>query len=264
MPDQARQALSFGPAASEYDARRPSYPPAVLRWALGAAPRRVLDLGAGTGILTRVLLALGHDVVAVEPDAAMRAQLLAASPAASPAAGRGVEALAGSAEAIPLPDESVDAVTVGQAYHWFNREKAHPEIARVLRPGGVFAPVWNIRDESVPWVARLTGITDGPRPRRPGDDPLDQLDLFIQPMGDRSYGPLFGPCFGPVARHVERSARSMTADELVALMRTRSYYITATPDGRAEIDNAIRALTAELPETFDLPYVTAVYRAERR
>jgi SAM-dependent methyltransferase len=247
------QALSFGPAAQEYDARRPGYPEAALEWALGPAPRHVVDLGAGTGILSRVLARLGHEVTAVEPDEAMRARLVATSSVA--------RALAGSAEAIPLPDGSADAVTAGQAYHWFDPERAHPEIARVLRPGGVFVPVWNIRDESVPWVARLSEIADEARLRRAADD---RLDDYVEPMNDRSYGALFGALFSPVERRVFHHAVPMTADGLVALMSTRSYYLTAPPEKRAAIERAIRDLAADLPEAFELPYVTAVYRAQRR
>jgi SAM-dependent methyltransferase len=247
------QALSFGPAANEYDARRPGYPEAAVAWATGGTRLDVVDLGAGTGILSRVLLRLGHRVTAVEPDGAMRARLVATSPVE--------RALPGTAEAVPLPDESVDAVTAGQAYHWFDRERAHPEIARVLRPGGVFAPIWNIRDESVPWVARLSEIVDEVRGYGGGD----QLNGdFVAPMDDRAYGPLFGSLFSPVQRRVFRHSVPMTADGLVGLVSTRSYYLTATPDERAGIERAVRDLAAELPGTFDVPYVTAVYRATRR
>src|SRR5262245_61990756 len=138
MTTQDYRGLSFGPAADRYDQARPSYPPAALTWALGTEVRRVVDLGAGTGILTRVLVDLGHEVVPVEPDAGMRRRLADVTP--------GTQAVDGTAERIPLPDASVDAVVAGQAYHWFDTERAHPEIARVLRPGGVFAPLWNIRD----------------------------------------------------------------------------------------------------------------------
>jgi SAM-dependent methyltransferase len=255
MTDPQSQALSFGPTAGEYDARRPTYPPPALQWALGIEPLRVLDLGAGTGILTRVLAGLGHRVSAVEPDPAMRERLLAATP--------GADALAGSAEAIPLPDGSVDAVVAGQAYHWFDKPRAHPEIARVLVPDGVFVPIWNMRDESVPWVADLTEITYATGEPRPEQG--DWLDgEFVAPMDDRVLGEVFGPLFGPVERRVFRHSTRMTADGLVGLMRTRSYYITADAPTQARIEQGILELTSRLPEAFELPYVTAAYRARRR
>jgi SAM-dependent methyltransferase len=237
------QGLSFGPAAELYDRVRPSYPPAALRWQIGPAGRRVLDLGAGTGILTRVLRDLGHEVLPVEPDEAMRTRLAASTP--------GVTALAGSAERIPLPDGSVGAVVAGQAYHWFDLAPAHREIARVLVPGGVFAPLWNIRDESVPWVAALSEIADGAG-RADGGVHNGWLEHD------------FGPEFGPIERELFPHEVPMTADGLVQLVASRSYYITATPDRRAAVDAQVRELAAGLPETFPLPYVTVAYRSHRR
>jgi SAM-dependent methyltransferase len=233
-------ALSFGPAADRYDEHRPSYPPAALTWALGTEPCRVVDLGAGTGILTRVLLALGHDVVPVEPDEAMRRRLAEATPGARP--------VAGTAEEIPLPDASVDAVVAGQAYHWFDTGRAHLEIARVLRDGGVFVPVWNIRDESVPWVARLTAIVDDRQAG--GHEGL---------LGDADFGPRFGPVTAKTFRHQV----PMTAEGLVALISTRSYFLVAPPERQAELVRQVRELAAGLPETFPLPYDTYVYRTRR-
>ncbi|HEY1178985.1 MAG TPA: class I SAM-dependent methyltransferase, partial [Phytomonospora sp.] len=143
MTADDRYALSFGQAADAYDAIRPTYPREAVTWALGAKPVTVADLGAGTGILSRLLADEGHHVIAVDPDEQMLDALRAKSPAVA-------DARTGDAEHIPLADGSVDAVTAGQAYHWFDPERAHPEIARVLRPGGVFVPIWNIRDGSVP------------------------------------------------------------------------------------------------------------------
>jgi SAM-dependent methyltransferase len=231
------QGLSFGSAAELYDRIRPTYPPAAVEWALGGTPLRVVDLGAGTGILTRVIRALSHDVIPVEPDEAMRARLAGTTP--------GVTPLAGSAEDIPLGDEDVDAVMAGQAYHWFDREPAHREIARVLKSGGVFAPIWNIRDDSVPWVAQLSGILGA-------TDHEGRLD------GD------FGPAFGPVERELFRHEVLLNADLLVALIASRSYYLTAPPERRAALEAQVRALAADLPETFPLPYVTFAYRSRRR
>ncbi len=138
MADDRRE-LSFDLVADEYERTRPSYPPALLDRLPLSADAAVLDLGAGTGKLTRVLAARFRNVVAVEPLANMRAMLERVVP--------GVRALPGSAERIPLDDASVDAVFAAQAFHWFDKPVALPEIARVLRPGGVLAVVWNEPDD---------------------------------------------------------------------------------------------------------------------
>jgi SAM-dependent methyltransferase len=160
MDPATRQARggSFGSAADLYDRIRPNYPVAAIRWILGDRPLRVVDLGAGTGILTRQLVGLGHEVVAVEPDPGMRARIAAAA-----------EVLDGTAEAIPLPDASVDAVVAGQAYHWFDKA------------GG---PLWNIRDEETPWVAELSARIAEDVGDRHGHDTA---------MADADFGPGFEP-----------------------------------------------------------------------
>ncbi|WDP98065.1 class I SAM-dependent methyltransferase [Micromonospora chalcea] len=244
-------ALSFGAAAAEYDRFRPRYPRAALRWALdGLSDARVVDLGAGTGILTRGLLALTADgtvgqVVPVEPDPGMRAQLAAATP--------GTTALAGSAEAVPLPDGSADAVLAGQAYHWFDRERAHAEAARVLRPSGTFAPVWNIRDERVGWVAELTRIA------HLGDNAGDVTQRYAD----------FGAAFTAVEIGEFAHATTLTPDEVVSMLHTRSFWLTADADERRRVDAELAELFATHPdlagrETVELPYRTMVLRAWRR
>jgi len=246
-PAEPTRALSFGPAAERYDRLRPGYPAEALQWAVGDRPARVADLGAGTGILSRALAALGHDVVPIEPDQAMRARLAAASPDLTP--------LAGYAERIPLPEASVDAVTAGQAYHWFDRERAHAEVARVLRPGGRFAAIWNQRDESVPWVAALSTVTNDDTAGRGIRDPRPVVESF-------------GPGFGPVERATFRHVTGHTPDTLVGLIATRSYYLTAGPGRQRELERRVRELCATHPDlagraTLDLPYRTVVYRAVR-
>ncbi len=243
------QAQSFGPAADLYDRVRPDYPDDIIDWMLGAEPRRVVDLGAGTGKLTRRLLARGHEVVAVEPDEQMLARLAATSPGATP--------LPGSADRIPLPDANVDAVVAGQAYHWFDPETAHPELARVIRPGGVFAPVWNIRDENEPWVAALSAIM-----HRYGGGQDGSNSFYLWTHAD------FGEWFGPVERLAVPYTVPMDPDRLVKLVRSRSYYLTASPDQQADMDQATTDLATTHPDlagrdTFDLPYVTVAYRATR-
>jgi SAM-dependent methyltransferase len=137
-----RRELSFDSVADEYEQTRPTYPPALLDVLPLDADAAVLDLGAGTGKLTRVLAERYRDVTAVEPLANMRAMLERVVP--------GVTALPGSAERIPLDDGSVDGVFAAQAFHWFDKPVALPEIARVLRPGGVFAIVWNQGNDDLP------------------------------------------------------------------------------------------------------------------
>jgi SAM-dependent methyltransferase len=144
------RARSFAGVADGYDYARPSYPPAAVRWLLGPGPLDVLDLGAGTGKLTSVVVDEGHRVVAVEPLGPLRAKLSEALPA--------VEVLAGRAEEIPRPDGSADAVLVGQAFHWFEAPAAVAEIARVLRPGGRLGLLWNVREHEQEWAGELAAI----------------------------------------------------------------------------------------------------------
>jgi SAM-dependent methyltransferase len=231
---------SFGSAADLYDAIRPSYPPEAVRWMLGDAPLRVVDLGAGTGIFSRLVVSLGHDVVAVEPDAGMRARLAATS--------LGVTALAGSAEAVPLPDSSVDAVVAAQAYHWFDNDEARLEITRLLKPRGVFAPIWNIRDESVSWVAALSSAA-----MLEGDGTTSEE--YKQPDYE------FGPLFLPPERAEFRHSTPQTTETLLELVHSRSLYLIADEATRSQMDAGVRAVTRELPSTFQLPYVAVAYRA---
>jgi SAM-dependent methyltransferase len=238
MTDPAR---SFGTVADRYDRYRPTYAAEAVVWALGAAPLRVADLGAGTGILSRLLRTLGHEVIAIEPDDLMRSRLTGVS--------QGVTALAGTAEEIPLPERSVDAVAAGQAYHWFDAARANREIARVLRPGGVFAALWNDADLSAPWTARFVEIIDGAEAAH-GTRPA--LDL--------------GEGFGPVAQAEFRQEVWLTPDDLVAMATTRSPYLVATPQGQRELVDAVRRLTADPAlagrERFAMPHLTRVQRAD--
>ena len=154
----ARRGSSFGSVAAAYAEHRPGYPVAAVRWCVAPVGRdigslRVLDLGAGTGKLTALLAELGAEVTAVEPDTAMREELARQLSSA--------RALAGSAEQIPLPDASVDAVLCGQSMHWFDLSRALPEISRVLVPGGTLGALWNSDDDRVPWVAGLQDTAGG-------------------------------------------------------------------------------------------------------
>jgi len=249
------RANSFGPAAALYDRIRPDYPAEAIEWALrplGAGAWRVVDVGAGTGIMTRRLLALGHEVLAIEPDDQMRARLAQTTPAATPLPGR--------AEAIPLPDASVDGAVAAQAYHWFDRDPAHEELARVIRPGGVFAAVWNMRDEAVPWVAEYSRIVEGDAGRAP-DQPSAGRDS-PRPALD------FGGCFADTVLATFQHEIAHTPDTLVGLLQSRSYYIVASAERRRELEAEVRHLIATHPDLagrtqFPLRYQTEVHRAVR-
>lgn len=141
---------SFGTDPDAYHRGRPGYPHEAAAWLTGDRPRTVLEVGAGTGKLTTELVALGHDVHATDPDQDMLSRLSLRLP--------DVRVSEAAAEELPVPDGSVDVVVGAQCFHWFDLERALPEIARVLRPGGHVAMVWNERDERIPWVRRLGRI----------------------------------------------------------------------------------------------------------
>jgi SAM-dependent methyltransferase len=163
-------ALSFGTFAASYDRGRPSYPAEAVAWALGEKPLRVLELGAGTGKLTEVLVGLGHEVFATEPDEQMLDVLSAKLP--------DVRATVGSAEQIPAADQQYDAVVTGQAFHWFDLDRALPEIARVLAPGGRIVVIHNQRDKRIPWVRRLDAMIGRPEQKVSPTADLDDSGLF--------------------------------------------------------------------------------------
>ncbi|MFC6042068.1 class I SAM-dependent methyltransferase [Nocardioides hankookensis] len=163
MSDQPSPARSFGSVADAYDRGRPGYPAEAARWLVGDEPVTVLEIGAGTGKLTEALVAVGHDVHATDPDDAMLAVLRTRLP--------DVPTSVAGAEELPAADASYDVVVAGQAFHWFDLDRALPEIARVLRPGGRLALVWNERDEQIPWVRKLGRII-GTQEQLRSADPL--------------------------------------------------------------------------------------------
>ncbi|MDQ6747360.1 MAG: class I SAM-dependent methyltransferase, partial [Candidatus Dormibacteraeota bacterium] len=228
-------ARSFGAAAAEYERGRPGYPREAIDWLLPAGAQRVLDLGAGTGKLTRDLHARGLETVAVEPSRLMREEFRRALPAVVP--------IAGTAEDIPLADASVDAVLVAQAWHWVDVSRAVPEVARVLRPRGTLGLVWNLRDDRVDWVADLGPILHAD----------DQQDL-------RSAAPAVGPLFGPVARADFAWQHQVTPAELVDLAASRSYVITRPAARRAALLRSVRELLTNHPAlagamSISMPYI---------
>jgi SAM-dependent methyltransferase len=238
--ERERRAASFERVAEIYERARPEYPPDALNWLVGDA-RRVLDLAAGTGKLTRGLVADGRGVVAVEPSDAMLDELRRAVP--------GAQALVGTAETIPLPDASVDAVTVAQAFHWFDPQPALAEIARVLRPGGMLGLVWNARDEREPWVQRLSAIV--------GVERVGTDDLRAEVARSGFFGPLEEATFA----HEQRLDRAT----LLELVGSRSLCATVEPQERDRMLTTVGGVFDEFATDGEvvLPYVVDAFRAQR-
>ena len=236
---QRERSLSFGSEAAAYERGRPSYPPEAIDWLLPAGARDVLDLGAGTGKLTTRLVERGLDVVAVDPLAEMLELLSSALP--------DTPALLGTAEQIPLPDNSVDAVLVAQAWHWFDPEQAAAEVARVLRPGGQLGLVWNTRDERLGWVKDLGRIIGHE------DDPFNRSVTLPD-------------AFTELARHHVEWTSYLTPQALIDLVASRSYCITQPAEVRTQTLAEVRDLLATHPALANstglaLPYITVCLRA---
>jgi SAM-dependent methyltransferase len=234
---------AFAEVADAYERGRPEYPVEAVRWLVGDAPVDVVDVGAGTGKLTRALVGLGHRLTAVEPLDEMRARLEIAVPEA--------RALAGSAEAIPLPEASADVVTSAQAFHWFDHSRALPEIARVLRPGGRLALVWNSRDDRDPWMARLSAII--------GNETVSETDV-VPVLAESGL-------FGPVETARFSLVQVLDGAGLLDLVLSRSYCAKLEVAEREPVLDAVGSLydeTAGSDRRVRLAYVTECFRATRR
>ena len=217
-----RQANSFGAAADVYERGRPSYPAEAIDWLIPARARRVADVGAGTGKLTRQLRERGLGVIAVEPSAGMREELRRAAPE--------VPVLAGTAEQIPLADGTVDVVIVAQAWHWVDPERAVPEVARVLAPGGRLALMWNRRVEDEEWVADLSTII--------GSRGIP---------GSSRHFPEIGPQFGAVERRSVDWVHRLSRAEMTDWVASRSYVITLPDERRHRVMDQVRDLLGTHP-----------------
>ena len=247
---RAERAASFARVADAYERARPGYPADAVLWLAGETPCDVVDLGAGTGKLTRSLAALGHHVVAVEPLGEMLDQLRSAVP--------GVTAVVGTAESMPLPDASTDVVACAQAFHWFDHDPALAEIARVLRPGGRLALVWNVRDERIPWVSELSDAMVG----RTGVDRV----FRISASGRGAAGPIEqSGLFGEVERATFEHTHEVDREGLRALVLSRSYCAVLSEEERAPIFGRVDALfdAHARDGMLTLPYVVECFRAVR-
>jgi SAM-dependent methyltransferase len=237
-------AAGFGAAADLYERARPSYPQAAVDWLIAECgigrTSTVVDLGAGTGKLTRLLVPSGARVVAVEPIAEMRAHI------------DGAEVLDGTAEDVPLPDRSADVVTVAQAFHWFDHDRALPEIHRVLRDDGRLALVWNMRDLEDPLQGAVEDLL---RPIR-SEVPAQALGAWRVPLERSSL-------FGQAVVGKFRYAQQFTAEDLCDRVASTSFVATMTPVDREELLVRVRALAAELEEPFPFRYLTEVHLIPR-
>ncbi|MFM8600284.1 MAG: class I SAM-dependent methyltransferase [Mycobacterium sp.] len=233
------RSLSFGSQAAAYERGRPSYPPEAVDWLLPADARDVLDLGAGTGKLTTRLVERGLTVTAVDPIAEMLEVLRSALPE--------TPALLGSAEQIPLPDNTVDAVLVAQAWHWFDPQRAAAEVARVLRPGGRLGLLWNVRDERLGWVREFGEIVGLEH---------DWATTTVE---------LPEP-FTEVRTHRVEWTNYITPQALIDYVASRSYCITSPAEVRTRTLEQVRELLATHPalagsDGLALPYITVCVRA---
>lgn len=238
--EMKRYALSFGSVADAYDRARPSYPEDAARWLTGDGRLNVLELGAGTGQLTETLVAQGHRVIATDPSPEMLGRLRErVTPYSVGISG---------AEAIPAPNRSVDVVVCAQSFHWFDQTRALPEIARVLRPGGFLALVWNMRDPSIPWVRRLGEAI--------GDNEGADTDL-VAPVRE-------SPLFDEIAERTFRCWQDLRKEGLLDLARSRSAIATLDEEARIERLARVARMYDDLgrgPDGLRLPYLTRCYRA---
>ena len=242
-------AKGFAAGAEAYERGRPEYSPEAVERLIAelgiGAESRVLDLAAGTGKLTRQLVGTGAELVAVEPVAEMRARLDAVLPE--------VEAIEGTAEAIPLPNHSVDAVVVGQAFHWFDGIRAVSELRRVLRPGGALGLIWQARELSRPWIEKLDAIIDRVDDGHPRFRTIAWREAF-----DRTA--LMTPLETATYRTVQRASPETIVDRVASIS-----YIAAMSEGRRDaVLDEVRTLLTTDPDTAGaeivaLPYSAHVY-----
>ena len=237
-----RRAASFGVVADAYERARPGYPDDAVRWLAGDEPCDVVDLGAGTGKLTRSLVALGHRVTAVEPLEEMLEQLRRAVP--------GATAVSGSAEAIPLPDGLSDVVTCAQAFHWFDQAVALPEIARVLRPGGRIA----IATEDPESFERVWFTPFFPS--------VPAIDGARFPARETLTDELTAAGFGAVEIEPLRQHRVLTREKAIDIIRSKAF---STFDllPREEYSEGLARAEAELPASFEYQFVWLLAGASR-
>lgn len=245
----ARRA-AFLAGAEDYERYRPRYPAAAVEWAIGRRPKRVIDIGCGPGNLTVQMEQLGHDVVGVDPSAAML----------KVASRKGLRLVGGAAEVLPFVDACVDVVTAGTAFHWFDARRAVPEIRRILQEDGRVAILTNIRNEATPWVSALSGIIGSEAAM---SVTLGGADRMEEELLSRLQG---GGFFGMSEHRVFEHEQQLTPQELVGLVCSRSYVAILAADKREQLIANVKTLCREHPdlrgkESFVMPYQTHAFRS---
>jgi SAM-dependent methyltransferase len=239
LPRPDAEALALGSVADAYDRARPSYPPDAVAWLVGRTPSTVVELGAGTGKLTDRLVELGHDVLATDPSDEMLQHLRLRHP--------DVRVATAPAEAVPVATRTVDTVVAAQAFHWFDTDRALREAARMLKPEGRIALVWNTRDERVPWVRRLSALIG-----RQSQE-LDPTDILVASRH-----------FGYVEEATFRFWQPLRREQLRDLVRSRSNVAVMDPMAQDRLLRRVDELFDDYdrgPDGLLLPYVTRCFRA---
>jgi SAM-dependent methyltransferase len=269
--EKAKRAGSFGGVASHYERYRPGPPLAAVDWILPRRVNRVVDLGAGTGALTRLLVDRADEVIAVEPDERMRAVLTAEV--------AGIRAVTGRGESIPIPDGSADAVLASSSWHWMDPVPTLLEVGRILVPGGILGALWSGPDPEGPFVAQARTLLTGRAPDgagttvgAAGDDPgAGEFASLIMGDADRPMSTLEIPTgvpFDQPEHEVFTWDVALNADELIGLLGTFSWIITMPSETRQRVIAEARRLLRELlgiegEVTVDVAFRSEAWRARR-
>lgn len=239
----------FRSVGDEYDRARPQYPTEAVAWMVEGTNGLAIDVGCGPGKLTFQIEELGRPVIGVDPSTEMLKSMRA----------KGLAAVCGTAEALPLRDGCAAAVTAAQAFHWFDHERAVPEFRRVLQPNGRVGLAWNLRNEDVEWVASLSQIIGSEDAMSHTLGPSDDFESDVIVKLE------FEDAFDSIEMRTFTHEQELTEESLVNLVSSRSYVAMLSDDAREEVLSNVRRLCRDHPElrgkhTFGLPYITTVFR----